>query len=708
MPHHHLSQDGHSCVPDDRKGCGILQNPFYTDPFCGTFPIAEAIDPNEKNGPLGLGSDHFVRAGDAFGYQIEFENQPTANAAAQTVTVTDPLDTTKYDLSTFQLGPISFGKYLLTPSPGLKNYTAALDLRPDANVTVVVRAGMDSSTGVVTWSFASLDPATMKTVTDPFAGFLPPNTTSPAGIGHVLFSISPLASLGGDAKICNSASIVFDVNAAIQTDPFCNSKDTIAPATKVEALGSTQSTTTFHVAWAGTDAGVGIDTYTIYVSDNGGAFAPWETMTTSTGASYTGSVGHTYGFYSVASDKLGNVETKTVADTTTTIGTAPAPNAALNPSSVAFGGVTVGSTAAAKIVTLSNTGNAPLAISSISLGGPNASVFTIASNSCGASLAASGVCNISIAFTPTTTGDKTATLSVADTVGTQSVSLAGTGTTSPVAQAVVSPSSASFGSITVGTTAAAKVFTLANAGNAALTINSVALSGANASAFAITANACGSSLAAGGSCAITTTFAPVSVGDFTATLSIVDTVGTQSATLTGTATAVPTAADFTIATTPPSQTTTNGGTVTYTVTVAPTGGTPFPGAVTLSATGAPAGSRITFSPATLTPGSAVATSTLTIVVPQAVATSRFAARDEPAFPRMALTFPLSFLALYLGQRRKRTVRMIATISLMLCAGAWMTGCVPPAPTTTATTSTLTITGTSGSTNHSSTVSLVVR
>jgi hypothetical protein len=154
-------------------------------PECNRLPIIGSVDPNEKDGPLGIGSQHFTLSDDPLHYQVEFENTPTATAPAQTVSVTDPLDTSLYDLSTFQLGPISFGPYVVSPPPGLTSYSKALDLRPSENVIVSINANLDKSTGIATWNFTSLDPATMQLVTDPTAGFLPPDTNPPAGIGHV-------------------------------------------------------------------------------------------------------------------------------------------------------------------------------------------------------------------------------------------------------------------------------------------------------------------------------------------------------------------------------------------------------------------------------------------------------------------------------------------------------------------------------------------
>ena len=60
--------------------------------------------------------------------------------------------------------------------------------------------------------------------------------------------------------------------------------------------------------------------YNIYVSDDGGPFTLWQSDTTATSATFTGAAGHTYGFYSVATDNVGLVQpTPTGAQATTKI-----------------------------------------------------------------------------------------------------------------------------------------------------------------------------------------------------------------------------------------------------------------------------------------------------------------------------------------------------------------------------------------------------
>jgi hypothetical protein len=80
------------------------------------------------------------------------------------------------------------------------------------------------------------------------------------------------------------------------------------PTSSVSPLPATTTTAGFTVAWSGTP-GVGassIATYDVYVSTDGGAFAPFLTGTTQNSAVFQGAFGHTYGFYSVATDNYGD------------------------------------------------------------------------------------------------------------------------------------------------------------------------------------------------------------------------------------------------------------------------------------------------------------------------------------------------------------------------------------------------------------------
>lgn len=110
----------------------------------------------------------------------------------------------------------------------------------------------------------------------------------------------------------------------------------------------------------------------------------------------------------------------------------PAPGASLSPTSLTFSDQNIGATSAAQTVTLTNNGSLTLSIASIALGGANPGDFAQTST-CGSSLAASASCTISVNFTPTASGTRSATLTITDNApnGSQSVTLSGTGVTAP-------------------------------------------------------------------------------------------------------------------------------------------------------------------------------------------------------------------------------------------------------------------------------------
>ena len=105
-----------------------------------------------------------------------------------------------------------------------------------------------------------------------------------------------------------------------------------------------------------------------------------------------------------------------------------------SPASVAFGPVKVGSSTS-RTVTLSNTGGAPLAISSSS--GP-AAPFAAAMPANGTTIAPGGSINVTASFSPTSATGSTGSISFTTTGGNATVALSGTGVT-PTGNPVPAP-----------------------------------------------------------------------------------------------------------------------------------------------------------------------------------------------------------------------------------------------------------------------------
>ena len=284
------------------------------------------VDPNDLLGPSGYGSAGYLTPGGALPYTIEFSNEKTAEVPADNVVVTEQLSP-NLNWSTFQLGAIGFGSYVVVVPTGLTSYSTRVDATATLGVYVDIDASLNLNTGLLTVTFTSLDPTTLDTPSNPLVVFLPPDRNPPNGEGYINYTIQPKAGLATGATINALASIVFDTNAAIPTPQITNAIDAGPPTSTVASLPATTTTPSFTVAWSGSDgAGPGIASYNVYVSD-GGAYTLWQSDTTATSAIFTGKAGHEYEFYSVATDPLGLVqpEPATAQAMTTVVNPSPPP-----------------------------------------------------------------------------------------------------------------------------------------------------------------------------------------------------------------------------------------------------------------------------------------------------------------------------------------------------------------------------------------------
>jgi hypothetical protein len=290
------------------------------------FVFPSSRDPNSKTGPSGGVSLQWVSGRQPVSYSVLFTNESTATAPAQKVIITDQLDLTKLDPSSFSFGPIAYGSNTVSPALGQNPYGTQVDLRPAQNLIVRISAQFNSVTGLATWTYQSIDPTTGLPPTDPTVGFLPPDTSPPNGEGSVIYSVKPLGGLPSGTVVSNTATIVFDQNAPISTQPWSNTLDSVPPTSHVNPLPATENTASFLVNWSGTDDASGLQSFTLWVSDNGGPFTIWESSVSETSDIYPGVVGHTYAFYSIAQDNAGNTEAaKTQAEATTTVSTNSTP-----------------------------------------------------------------------------------------------------------------------------------------------------------------------------------------------------------------------------------------------------------------------------------------------------------------------------------------------------------------------------------------------
>jgi hypothetical protein len=207
------------------------------------------------------------------------------------------------------------------------------------------------------------------------------------------------------------------------------------------------------------------------------------------------------GSISIASNAPGNPHSVALS------GAGQSATSVLSPTTLSFAAQGVGSSSAAKTVTLSNTGGAVLNIASKVINGD----FAISASSCGATLATASTCNISVVYKPTTVGAQVGSLVISSDAASSpaTVSLTGSGLAMPYV--AFSPASLSFIAQIVGSTSSAQTVTLRNTGAAALVFSSGIASSGDFSQ----SNDCGGGRgagSAGSACSISVRFAPTVIG----------------------------------------------------------------------------------------------------------------------------------------------------------------------------------------------------
>jgi hypothetical protein len=274
--------------------------------------IQRPVDPNEKQSPTGFGEQQFVPRREAIPYTVLFENLPSAQAHARQVVITDQLDP-DLDWRTFEVGTISFrgGRYTVEAPPGQRFFQTEVQMREeDGGLRVQILAGVDITTGQVTFRLTAIDPQTGEPPTSPLLGILPPNNEQREGEGFVTFRVKPKRTVPTGTVITNSATIVFDTEDPLTTNEVFNTIDALPPTTSVEVSASYTNRPSFMVRWSGADdeGGSGLRSYTVWVSVDGEPFRVWLNDVTITQAPFDAQSGcHTYAFYVTASDNAGNL-----------------------------------------------------------------------------------------------------------------------------------------------------------------------------------------------------------------------------------------------------------------------------------------------------------------------------------------------------------------------------------------------------------------
>ena len=227
---------------------------------CNDINLTGGYDPNAISAnPGGAGGQGVIPAGTPITYTVRFEN--TGNA------------------------PVTDIRVVLKLDPALDPTTLASNGSSFAGT----QFAYDPATGTVTWFLPEVN--------------LPPSTNPPAGEGWVSLKVTPKADLPSGTAVTESADVYFDYNPPVATGTVTRTLDTTPPTVTMASLPASEPAGPLTLSWQGHSA-VGIQQYTLYLSQNGGPLEPWAS-TAGTSYTLTLAAGHTYGVGVQATDVAG-------------------------------------------------------------------------------------------------------------------------------------------------------------------------------------------------------------------------------------------------------------------------------------------------------------------------------------------------------------------------------------------------------------------
>ncbi|MBS1850148.1 MAG: choice-of-anchor D domain-containing protein [Acidobacteria bacterium] len=199
-----------------------------------------------------------------------------------------------------------------------------------------------------------------------------------------------------------------------------------------------------------------------------------------------------------------------------------------SPSSLGFGSVSVGSTKTSSVTITNSSSSASVTVSQISLTGSRFSLVSPPSTPL--TLAAGQSTSLSVKFTPAAGGSATGTVTLTSNASDTSFDVALSGTGLAAGQLSASPSTLSFGTVTVGSSK--NLTGTLTAGSADVTVSSASWSG---SGYAVSGISFPFTIAAGNSVSYSVTFAPQSAGSASGSISFTSNASnTASQTFSGT------------------------------------------------------------------------------------------------------------------------------------------------------------------------------
>ncbi len=390
--------------------------------------------------------------------------------------------------ATVNPGSLTFGITPLNQSSGTQIVTVGNTGNANLSVTGLTVAGNFNQTNtcssVKPGSTCTINVAFRPTAAGLRTGSVTFNTNDPQH-GTIVVQLSGM----GTALLLNPTALTFGTIAGTQTFTVQNLGNTVLTGLAFTKAGA--NTTDFTVT-----------TLPQIFGGCGTTLAAGRTCTMS--VRFGGSSTVRTAAVNVASSDPAGVQAVTL-----TGGVAPA--VTLSPSTLGFGNGNLTTTSAAQSFTVTSSGNWPVSITSVALGGFNGNQFA-QTNNCPAILAVSATCTVNVAFTPTTVGAKsgTVTVNVGSPALSKSVTLTGTGV-NPNPSIAVAPTSWNGRTGSGGTVT--QTFTVTSNGGAPVQMAATAATFGTSTnnRFSITVNTCsGKIFAVNQTCSVTVSFtAPV-------------------------------------------------------------------------------------------------------------------------------------------------------------------------------------------------------
>lgn len=232
--------------------------------------LVTSWDPNEMIGPAGYGELHFMSSIPRMNYTILFENKKEATAPAYRIQIIDTLS------SAFNPETVTFD--------GTSHSAANYNWK------------MERNGNIIKWDIEGIE--------------LVPNATPPEGEGFVRFSVALNDAVKHGDVIANRATIIFDMNAPIQTNTWINTLDFEAPKTKMNSIDYSAGDTLITLSCNSDDGnGAGAAYYGWYASYNDGPFLfVGETFSNEIEYAIHSDSMNNYRFFALATDYVDNAE----------------------------------------------------------------------------------------------------------------------------------------------------------------------------------------------------------------------------------------------------------------------------------------------------------------------------------------------------------------------------------------------------------------